>query len=116
MHVVGAFGWGCHYEDAVTVLHPSLLVSQRDSGPTRLNTILLLRAEAYYKIIAEGRSVNPSRASEVLVRAFVTAVAQQSLAIAQTNPALFNDPLSLMYLARSDTATLGLPRVSRTHC
>lgn len=84
MHVVGAFGWGHRaYEDIVTVMLPSLLVGQRDSEPTRLNTILLPRAEAYYKIIAEWPSVNLSRASEVLVQALVTAVAQQSWVIAK---------------------------------
>ena len=107
MHVVGAFGWGHRpYEDAVTVLHPSLLVGQLQSEPARLNTILLPRAEAYYKIIADWRIANPTRASEVPVRALVTAVAQQTWAIAQSNPAVFNDALSLLYLASSDTATL----------
>lgn len=107
MHVVGAFGWGHRpYEDAVTVLHPSLLVGQRASEPARLNTILLLRAEAYYKIIADWRIANPTRASEVPVRALVTAVAQQSWAIAEADPAVFNDALSLLYLASSDAAAL----------
>jgi hypothetical protein len=107
MHVVGAFGWGHRpYEDAVTVLHPSLLVGQRGSEPARLNTILLPRAEAYYRIIADWRIANPTRASEVPVRALVTAVAQQSWAIAQTDPAVFNDALSQIYLASSDAATL----------
>jgi hypothetical protein len=107
MHVVGAFGWGHRpYEDAVTLLHPSLLVGARQIEPGRLNGILLPRAEAYYKIISDWRGANPRQRAEVPIRALVTAVAQKSWSIAQSDPALFNDALSVLYLTPGlDTAT-----------
>ena len=111
MHVAGAFGWGHRpYEDAVTVLQSlpdaSLLRGRRQTEPARLNNIVLPRAEAYYKIISDWRAQNPGHASDVPVRALVTAVAQTSWSIAQTDPSLFNDALSVVYLASGDTATL----------
>jgi hypothetical protein len=107
MHVVGAFGWGHRpYEDAVTMLHASLLVGQRRTEPGRLNNILLPRAEAYYKIISDWRAANPGQQTDVPVRALVTAVAQKTWSIAKTDPTLFNDGLSVLYLTPGlDTAT-----------
>ena len=107
MHVTGAFGWGHRpYEDAVTVLNHSLLGGQRQTEPGRLNSIVLPRAEAYYKIISDWRAQNPGHGSDVPVRALVTAVAQNSWSIALTDPSLFNDGLSVLYLASGDNAAL----------
>ena len=80
------------------MLHASLLVGQRRTEPGRLNNILLPRAEAYYKIISGWRAANPGHQTDVPVRALVTAVAQNTWSIAKTDPTLFNDGLSVLYL------------------
>lgn len=88
------------------MLHASLLVGQRRTEPGRLNNILLPRAEAYYKIISDWRAANPGHQTDVPVRALVTAVAQKTWSIAKTDPTLFNDGLSVLYLTPGlDTAT-----------
>jgi hypothetical protein len=106
MHVTGAFGWGHRpYEDAVTVLHPSLLGGSLRTEPSRVRN-LLPRAEAYYKIISDWRTSHPGHESDVPVRELVTAVAQKTWSIAQADPTLFNDALSVLYLTPGlDTAT-----------
>ena len=108
MHVTGAFGWGHRpYEDAVTMLHPTLLAGDRRTEPARLKNILLPRAEAYYKIISDWRAAHPSQPTAVPVRTLVTAVAQKTWSIVSGNPALFNDELSVLYLTPGiDTATV----------
>jgi hypothetical protein len=99
MHVAGAFGWGHRpYEDAVTMLHSTVLAAESRSEPSRLNNIVLPRAEEYYKIISDWRAANPGREKDVPVRALVTAVAQKTWAISQPDPTLFNDALSVAYL------------------
>ena len=109
MHVAGAFGWGHRpYEDAVSLLHPSLLVGKRGTELGRLNTILLPRAQAYYKIISDWRTANPARPADVPVRALVSAVAQKSWSIARTDPTLFNDALSVAYLTPAADAAIEL--------
>lgn len=100
MHVAGAFGWGHRpYEDAVSAIADLLLAGDRRSEPIRLNTIILPRVEAYYKIITDWRAANPGQASDVPIRAIVTAAAQTTWAIAKTDPTLFDDALSVGYLA-----------------
>ncbi len=108
MHVTGAFGWGHRpYEDAVTMLHPTLLAGDRRTEPARLNSILLPRAEAYYKIIADWRAAHPAQANAVPVRALVSAIAQKTWSIVNGNPSVFNDELSLVYLTPDiDVATV----------
>jgi hypothetical protein len=107
MHVAGAFGWGHRpYEDAVTMLHSTVLAAEFRTEPGRLDNILLPRAEEYYKIISDWRATNPGHEREVPVRALVTAVAQKTWSIAQADPSLFNDALSVAYLTPGvDAAT-----------
>lgn len=99
MHVAGAFGWGHRpYEDAVTMLHSTLLAGEFRTEPGRLDNIVLPRAEEYYKLIADWRAANPGHDRDVPVRALVTAVAEKTWSIAQSDTTLFNDQLSVAYL------------------
>jgi hypothetical protein len=101
MHATGAFGWGHRpYEDAVTALHPELLLTAaKETEPARLKTILLPRAQAYYQIISDWRVMNPGRDREVPIRALINAVAQKTWSISRGNMSVFNDPMSLLYAA-----------------
>jgi hypothetical protein len=99
MHVAGAFGWGHRpYEDAVALLHPELMAQATALEVPRLNTIILPRAEAYYKVISDWRAAHPMQRTEVPIRALVTAVAANAWSIARSDPTVFNDELSVEYL------------------
>jgi len=107
MHVAGAFGWGHRpYEDAVSALHHDLLAADRQTEPHRVNTILLPRSEAYYKIISDWRTAHPENATGVPLRALVTAVAKTSWSVAKSDPSLFNDALSVAYLSPAQDAAI----------
>jgi hypothetical protein len=99
MHVAGAFGWGHRpYEDAVAQLHPELMAQPASVEVPRLNTIILPRAEAYYKIIADWRAAHPMQRTEVPIRALVTEIARTTWSIVDSDPTVFNDELSVEYV------------------